>query len=57
MDRIKTRFEELIRKSELATITASKSETPWAYKHWSNVADKLKDQAYSLPLDKASGVY
>ena len=57
MKTIKTRYEELILKSELATQTAQKSETSWACLFWSNVADKLKNMALALPLDKAVGVF
>jgi hypothetical protein len=57
MKTIKSRYEELILKSELATQTAQKSETSWACLFWSNVADKLKNMALSLPLDKAVGVF
>ena len=46
------RYEELMFKSELAAQTASKCETNWGWQYWQGVADKLKNEALSLPLEE-----
>lgn len=47
----KNRYEVLMYKSELAALTARKSETDWACWYWQNVADYLKKLAYLLNVE------
>jgi hypothetical protein len=46
------RYEELMFKSELAEQTARNCETNWGWQYWQGVADKLKEEAYALPLEE-----
>ena len=46
------RFEELMFKSELAEQTARNAESNWAWQYWQGVADKLKEEAYAIPLEE-----
>lgn len=49
---MKNRYEELMYKSELASLTARKAETDWATWYWQSVADYLKAQAYLINVNK-----
>ena len=46
------RYEELMFKSEMARQTAKNAETNWAWQYWNGVADKLYEEALSLPLEE-----
>lgn len=46
------KYEELMFKSELAEQTARNCETNWGWQYWQGVADKLKEEAYALPLEE-----
>ena len=49
---MENRYQELMFKSELAEQTARNCETNWGWQYWQGVADKLKEEAYALPLEE-----
>lgn len=49
---MENRYQELMLKSELAELNARKCETNWGWQYWQKVADRLKEEALSLPLEE-----
>lgn len=47
---MKTSYEELIEKSNVARINALKCQSVWARNYWMSVSDKLMNMALNMPI-------